>query len=645
MSKKKIQIVGGMTQQSYHTIPDDKDLIITSPKKESIFKFLSQISYKEFPEFVKDILVKVEKYTISDITDGPGDEKQDILVTNTKGQRCLIQCKHSEKIGSHYSGDELDRIVAACLRKGCQHAIFVTNTDLTPQAKGYITDKRFQIGWPDKENPIIVEYWNDAIIWDKIQSCTDILNKWFGNLGQTNGLRNFKLEISLQNLPIKKRFNSDNHFKNLLNTLLDEGKIERVDNRSYTAQLSKKIKLHIEEWFLLPHKLNLNYALWNTEGQVDYSAQHGLGIEVIIADKFKYSPDQIVEDVVNYLFKDIKQSELHKWWHILASEPKGFIFLHDIGETRQIILSGSRTFVKINDAIFNERNYVSLDSDHFTIKSEDDDSIYIHKLSGVRVMQMFEEIMNPVEVYQQQIFQLSQLEKFKNYTFKAIDGIESSMMMRIRQIIDPTWVALQHGEDAILWGMPQDVNEESVKYVESKLKALGLQVLTVKDELRDQILESVRSDVPPPTVQFVSDPDILSFPVNLASRAFWLYKDLPEEINISIEKALRLLEFKWYFEGTDVINYADGQGQIRTHTSELPNLLFDVLTFRGSRMFDIALHSKPYSVHVRFRENKIGLSNSLVLEYVEFFNKVYTFIEKIIVTDEVIDFEELGIKL
>lgn len=143
---KKIRIVGGMTQQFYHTIPDDKDFIITSPKKESIFEFLSQIGFDKFPEFIKDILVKIEKHTIIDITDGPGDEKQDILTTTPEGHRCLIQCKHSINISSHYSGDELDRIVSACLRKNCKHAIFVTNTDLTPQAKKICNRQRVSKG-------------------------------------------------------------------------------------------------------------------------------------------------------------------------------------------------------------------------------------------------------------------------------------------------------------------------------------------------------------------------------------------------------------------------------------------------------------------------------------------------------------------
>src|SRR5690242_5583749 len=109
----KTRIVGGMAQQAYHTIPKGQDLIITSPNKDAIFTFLGQISYAKFPEFIRDILIKIENHTLIDITDGPGDEKQDILTLTPDGQRCLTQCKHTSSINSHHNGDELDILVAA----------------------------------------------------------------------------------------------------------------------------------------------------------------------------------------------------------------------------------------------------------------------------------------------------------------------------------------------------------------------------------------------------------------------------------------------------------------------------------------------------------------------------------------------------
>nr|WP_288836375.1 hypothetical protein [uncultured Flavobacterium sp.] len=82
-------IISGITQHFYHTVPSDLDLITTTPTREGVFKYLSQIGYDKFPEFILDVLIKVEGHTAIDVTDGQGDEKQDILTINTQGERCV----------------------------------------------------------------------------------------------------------------------------------------------------------------------------------------------------------------------------------------------------------------------------------------------------------------------------------------------------------------------------------------------------------------------------------------------------------------------------------------------------------------------------------------------------------------------------
>jgi hypothetical protein len=129
------QQVGGMTPHIYHTLPDSIDEISTDPLKENIFKMLSQISYDEFPEFVKDVLVKVEGHRLFDITDGVGDEKQDILTFDKDGKRCLTQCKHTINHESHYNGDEVDLMVVACMRKNCSHALLSPTATLHRRVK------------------------------------------------------------------------------------------------------------------------------------------------------------------------------------------------------------------------------------------------------------------------------------------------------------------------------------------------------------------------------------------------------------------------------------------------------------------------------------------------------------------------------
>lgn len=643
---KKTRIVGGMTQQFYHTIPDDKDFIITSPKKESIFEFLSQIGFDKFPEFIKDILVKIEKHTIIDITDGPGDEKQDILTTTPEGHRCLIQCKHSINISSHYSGDELDRIVSACLRKNCKHAIFVTNTDLTPQAKKYVTDKEYLRGWPEASDPLVVEYWNDNKLWDKIKNNSDILNKWFGNLGQTHGLRNFKFELSVQSMPIDESSNSSNCFDSILHQLVALKKIHESSDGKYFGKLKDETEFFIEKWFLIPSKLNINYSVRNKAGEFINTPQYGLSIEVIIPQNTKYSPNEIIPLIVRFLLQDTLQSVAeNSWWHLVASQAKSFIFLHDLGETRQITLNAAETFVKISNEITSEIDYISLHPTYFNFKSndEDEDSIFIDKTAGIQVIQLFDQPINPYHVYEQQIVHLAQLEKYKTYSFKAVKGIDSHLMMRVRRIINHEWVAIQYGDDTLFWGIPPDIDDKSISYTESKLKVLGLKMLDVREEVRDELLGNIRTDMPPPTYQITSELNNLIFPIDLSSRIFWLSKDLSNDAVIDVDKAMKLLEFKWYYENINGFDNAGGNSEIKSHTSELPNMLADIMTIRGKKMLDIGILNKPYSINLRFRDADVCSSNSLALRNIEEFKNVYNAIERLIISNEQIDFEKFNL--
>ena len=50
----KYNIVAGVSQQFYHSIPSDLDLIQTSPTRDGVFQMLSQIPYDKFPEFILD---------------------------------------------------------------------------------------------------------------------------------------------------------------------------------------------------------------------------------------------------------------------------------------------------------------------------------------------------------------------------------------------------------------------------------------------------------------------------------------------------------------------------------------------------------------------------------------------------------------
>src|SRR5436309_487692 len=131
MATKKgtIQVIQGAAAQYYHVLPSDLARATLSPEREAIFQHLARIGSGRFVDFVIDVLVEVEGHRLVERTDGPGDEKQDILTLDPAGRRHLTQCKHTLNYEENTSGDELDLLFGACYRKNCAAALYVTNAD------------------------------------------------------------------------------------------------------------------------------------------------------------------------------------------------------------------------------------------------------------------------------------------------------------------------------------------------------------------------------------------------------------------------------------------------------------------------------------------------------------------------------------
>ena len=129
---------------------------------------------------------------------------------------------------------------------------------------------------------------------------------------------------------------------------------------------------------------------------------------------------------------------------------------------------------------------------------------------------------------------------------------------------------------------------------------------------------------------FTSEMKNISYPILLNKRTFWLAKDLPLESSIDISKAMELLKYKYSFENEHGFDHLKGKTEMKLNSSELRELLFDVFSFRGKRMLDIAIYNEPISVNVRFSENSIESSNDLVTKYVEEFLKIYDDINQLV---------------
>ena len=620
-------IISGMSQVYYHTIPDNLDLITTTPTREGIFKYISQIDFDMFPEFILDILTKVEGHQPVDVTDGQGDEKQDILTINPDGDRCLTQCKHTVEYKSHYNGDDLDLLASACLRKQCKEGIFVTNSDLTPQGKKYVNDKEYSRGFKNPADCLVIDYWNGFKIWDKIKNNQDIINKWFSGLGQAHGLRSFKFDLSIQELPFKGRSDDDGQaFDRLINALCSKAWFkEIVEGLHYRARISKKYDVNVKKWFQFTGRLDINFVLPENDYDFINKPLYALTIEVVLNTRVgKYSPKAIRDEIVAKIAAEVLSSLADgRWWHITASQIKGLIYLHDISEPREIDLFPASTFVKTNStSVFEEYAYCSLSNAEFDVCDNDEDTTWTHKKSNVKIIQMFDQRISPADQYNALLLQKHQLDQIASYDFHAIENIDTALMTRIRRLLQPEWIAFQCDDNVLIWAENPTSDKEIIGAIHTKIAATGVEILSIKDSDIEELLHNVRKDLLPISSMIVSNRTGLCCPIMLNKRIFWLSKELVVDDLIDFDKILKLVEFKYAMEYEHGYDVTGGKGEQTIGSIEVFNILFDLFTIRGKRMLDIAINEKTLSINIRFAESRVDLSNSIALEYIQEFVKI-----------------------
>lgn len=618
----------------YYKTGTDLDMITTSPTRDAIFQYLAQVPSYNFPEFVLDILIHIEGHKCFDITDGPGDEKQDILTITPDGKRCLTQCKHKQRIDGSYSGDELDRIVAACMRKDCQVARFVTNGELSPQAKGYITDKRYEIGWPKGAEPLDIDYWNGYRIWEKIKANQAILNKWFSGMAQAHSLRNFRFDVSVIRMPLSEdRIVTDT--QTLIKSLTETGKMRPVEGKEneYEAGMPGGVLLRIKKSLQFLHDLRINI---NAQVKSPDFWRHpipALSLEIFLpSEGGTYSPAAVKEAAIRHFFTgmpwELAESE---WIYLAASQGRAFMMLHDIVEPRQLDLDPARTFVATSGHLHAELPYCNLEGKHFKVKDNDDneEAIWLYGDTGISIVQLFEQSLDPVEVYDYQRQQMAQVERLNDYEFRVAEFVDGTEAMRIRRILPQQWLNFTYNDKALIWCYPKDTPDKTVAYYHAKLAALGIKVLTVKDEDKEKIIADLPKELMPVALVTVTDLSDTASPIDLPQRGFWISKDLELKKLLDIDGALKLLQYKFDHENKHGYDNMQGKERLKSHSSELPDILFDFFTVRCDSMIDIAIMKNPVSVNMRIFTHKLGSSEQIALQCIETFQSVYHDIENL----------------
>lgn len=293
----------------YHNVPGELELLTVTPEQQAIFQYLSAVGPDRFQEFVADILTLVEGHEVIDITGGPGDEKQDILSKSQDGGRQLTQCKHTVNIATKSTGDELDLMFSAAIRKDCKVALYVTNGDLTPQAKRYINDQEYLRG--SSIAPALLpqtEYLTGRKIWERIASNSQILNKWFSGAAQVHGLRSVSLSLVISEMPERA---------------VRESEPEAV-LKSFHA-LGSSFTLTVDSWFSSLHnvpgvaeKLLLNSPIPSLRVQV---TDNGAGL---------FDVESVVRNAAAAALSSV--GDATGWLHLFISPQSAAFFVHDLGK-------------------------------------------------------------------------------------------------------------------------------------------------------------------------------------------------------------------------------------------------------------------------------------------------------------------------
>lgn len=620
--KKTFSILQGISEVHYHVIPGELESITLHPEREAIFKYLAQIGSDKFPEFIVDILVLVEKHKPIDITNGAGDEKQDILTLTPAGARHLTQCKHTLNYKNHYAGDELDLLFGACARKNCTKGLFVTNSDLTTQGKRYITDKEFSRGSKiPKEMLPDLDYWNGARIWERVATNNAILNKWFSGMGQAHGLRHFFFDLIIQKMPS----GASNPLKcvDIAEKLATKYPTNESQEKSlFEVKLSNEVSFSISDWFHSDLDLGVPYAPPEREPPLVNIPLAAIRIQVTVAGEVgQYNPekyrDSVVETIGNEALPELPDTE---WWHFVATTPQAFVFLHDIVEPKLIPVSAAQSFVRVgaNPAEV-EKNWVFPQGEEYrrTSKVKEDDLSWQHVPSGTDIILLLKQHIHPVAAYENYMLQLRQLSSLPKHELLAIPKASESIIDKVRRLADPRAIILTSNTDDLLWALPPTIEANKVEEIKETLKRQGIPVHHIAPRNKEKYLNMI--EVSPPSVTWVINnaESNISTPIWLDRRLFWLGREVRIEKFKQEKTWFELLKFKAQYEAHYGFDFMKGKKTTAMASEEIRGFLYDMMSVRGDRMLDIGFHNDRMSANLRFREESLKSTRSVLPIYIK----------------------------
>jgi hypothetical protein len=615
-----VDVLQGVSAHAYHVIPGELERVAVSPEREAVLAHLAQISSDRFVEFIADVLVHVEGHKLVDITDGPGDEKQDILTTTPKGDRHLTQSKFTSSYKNNTSGDELDLLFSACLRKNCRSALWVTNADLTPQAKRYVTDVEYLRGWRGpKELAPSIDYWNGARIWERVRKSTAILNKWFSGMAQTSGLRSFAFDLVLYQMPSGEPTGPGAaDVAKLLATSATV--VPGSASGTFVVELDKSLSFNLSDWVRGSSELGLPYVQPGGGDSVGNLPLRILRVQASVSPAVGgYDPVLYRDKIAVLILNVLATAPDGNWWYAAASVLQGLVFLQDISRAVLVPVEDAASYVRVGTGSAEpEMAWAFEPGDEFDrVEQPDDpaDRFWRHKASGVELRVFVSQRTDITTALEIHLRQQEVVRRLRTYRFKAVEASSAADIDTVRRLSRPTWFVLRGDDGTLFFAFPTAEETRHIDRVEGALVRRGTRVLSVRDEDREVIIKQIDT-APSEAPEVLTSEHGRVTPVGLTERIFWLSCQVPLSTPPDLARRLELLKWKADYEvrhGYDLLQSRDAA----TFTAEeLRGLLFDLMSIRGSRSVDVGFLEGSAWVNYRVNERSPAAASVLAPAHV-----------------------------
>lgn len=566
-----VRILRAVSVEYYHTVPGELELLTVTPEQKAIFQYLSTVGPHRFQEFVADVLVLTQGHTLVDITGGPGDEKQDILTLTPDGQRQLTQCKHTVNYEAKSSGEDLDQMFSAAFRKNCQVALYVTNSDLTPQAKRYINDQEYLRG--SQVDPSLVpsvHYWNGRHIWERIADHAQLLNKWFSGAGQVHGLRTVTVRMVTTKMPDRE--------------------VQRCEPESVQAAFDaneSKFTLSADTWFAGAHEVPgaAGTLTWN-------SPMPALKAQLTQADVGLFAVDEAVMSAGAATLSSL--GAVDGWLHQYVSPPSSVLVVHDLQRPVMCEVGKARFLVKVGEEIEDELLW-SFDPGAGFIRDDEEELDWKHEATGSEWSMEVEQPIGFQDGYGIKLRQQQLVRSAGSYTFWMLENTRRNQDLLL-SLVSIQGMVLQHG-DYLLLALPLPDAEPTARHFESFCKRNEVAYRQLDDEGRQMVLSQIE-EIPTQKSKIVGSIRELQSPIDLTTRFAFLHRKLSFP-RLGARGLSDMLIYKWDWEQKRGFDALMGKTSAQVGGEELLGRLFDIQSFRGSHMLDIGVGREELLLYVR----------------------------------------------